>query len=80
MDSEHELIVQMDQLKRSSKKDQLMEYKIQTSNSRHQSNTRCYNAAFSLERHGFQRISCHIEILDFLKYMQNVPVMLFLDA
>lgn len=57
-----------------------MEYKQQAPNSRHQSNTRCYNAAFSLERHAFQRKSCHIEILDFLKYMQNVPVMLFLDA
>lgn len=57
-----------------------MEYKLQTPNSRHQSNTRCYSAAFSLERHAFQRKSYHIEILDFLKYMQNVPEMLFLDA
>ena len=60
--------------------DCLMEYKILTPNSSSQSNTRCYNATFSLERHAFQRKPCHIEIFDFFKYMQNVPVMLFLDA
>lgn len=60
--------------------DQLMEYKMLIPNSNSQGNTRCYNTIFSLESHTFQRKVCHIKIFDFLKYMQNVPVKLFLDA
>lgn len=58
----------------------LMEYKILTPNSSSWSNTRCYNVTFFLERHAFQRKPCHTEIFDFQKCVQNVPLMLFLDA
>lgn len=40
----------------------------------------CYYLTFSLERHTFQRKPCHIKLFGFLKYMQNDPGMLFLDA